>query len=179
MRHQVRFFFASIMLILGVGTTRADTRYYLEVDPIAYVLKGYSLHAGMQTGQFRFQAGIFGATLPEGARDNPAFEVSMKGFGIKADYTGEQPDGWFVGMELEHSTMDYKHQNESTALSRDAQFIGLRTGYKYEFGKRFFLTPWVAIKRNISELSLIEIGGDKYQESAWLVFPTVHLGMHF
>lgn len=179
MRPQIRMFFVSIMLFLSAGVSQADTRYYLESDPIAYALKGYSLHAGMQTGQFRFQAGIFGATLPQGAKDNPAFGVSMKGYGIKADYTGERPDGWFIGMELENSTMDYSHQNQGTALSRGAQFFGLRTGYKYEMGNRFFLTPWIAIKRNISDTSLIEMNGDKYQESTWLVFPTIHVGMQF
>jgi len=180
MKYQIiRIFLTSFMLFLSTSTSHADSRYYLESDPIAFTLKGYSLHAGIQASRFRFQVGVFGATIPQLARDNPAFDVSMYGYGIKADYTGRRPDGWFIGIELENSTVNYTHQNQGSSQSRGAQLIGLRTGYKHEIGSRFFLTPWIAIKRNISDISPIEIGGDRYQESVWLVFPTIHLGMHF
>jgi hypothetical protein len=157
----------------------AETKYYLESDPIAFALKGYSLHGGLESSGFRFQAGVFGAEVPKSLRDNKDFEVKQRGVGIKVDYYGRNPGGVFYGLEYGHTKKIFTLSSTNEKEERPANLIGIRTGYKYIINDRFYLTPWISLKRNISSVSPVELSGQTYHDSAWQVFATIHLGVQF
>ena len=179
MKHQYKTLPLFVLLLVSFTSVSASARYYVETDPFAYLLDGYSIHGGMESSGIRLQIGVFGATIPKGMRDNPIFKPEMRGYGVKLDYSGTTPGGWFAGLEFDNSTIRYTHTDSATYILKTARLVGLRTGYKYEVKGRFYVMPWVAIKRNLSDTSLINVGEDEYQENPWVVFPTIHLGMHF
>lgn len=180
MKWQAKFFRPLALFFILNGTTHAENiNWYIESDPIAYMLDGYSLHGGLETNGFRMQIGTFAATVPEGMRNNASFITKMNGFGVKIDYFGQTPDGWFTGAELGNTDFNYQHKNQNMPIERKAYLAGIRTGYKFTFENAFYITPWIALKRNLSDTSPILVNGDSYQENRWLVFPTIHLGMQF
>jgi len=157
----------------------ADTDFYVESDPFAFALSGHSIHVGVEGDHFRFQAGKFGATLPDSFKDNANFDVEQTGYGVKFDVFSKKEGGTFVGVEYGKTEIDFKHASTSATTQRDSNLLGVRVGYKYRINKTFYVMPWVGIDRNISDTSTVDLGGEDYKIQKWFIFPTVHLGMQF
>lgn len=157
----------------------ASPVFYLESDPTAFVLNGYSLHGGIELEKIRIQLGIFRATVPKGLRKNSDFEVEQQGYGIKLDYYGNNPQGLFGGLEYGITDKTYTLSAKDIQEKRQANLVGIRAGYKYKLSKHFYITPWISIKRTISDVSAIEISGETYKDDKWTFFPAVHLGVQF
>ena len=170
-------FFFAILWIPANSYARAN--YYLEADPIAFLLQGYSLHGGIEYSMFRLQLGVFAAKLPADLRDNKHFTVEQNGLGLKYDYFGNEPTGGFLGLEYGYTKLTYKHSASGDKERRQANLAGIRVGYKYIIKQQFYVTPWLAIKRNISGARTVKLSGDEYHESEWILFPTIHVGVQF
>jgi len=152
---------------------------YVESDPIAFALKGHSLHIGLEGDHFRFQVGTFGATLPNSFKDNAKFDVKQSGYGVKLDYFRHKQGGFFVGVEYAMTEMEFQQTVVNERTNRDANLLGIRAGYKYRMNKTFYVMPWVGVDRNISDTSSVKSSGENYLLDKWIIFPTVHLGMQF
>ncbi|MDH5232131.1 MAG: autotransporter domain-containing protein [Gammaproteobacteria bacterium] len=152
---------------------------YVESDPIAFMLGGYSLHSGVEKNQWRAQLGVFAANMPQDMLTNNQFELRQSGWGIKLDYSFNQDKGWFIGTELEATQIDYRLSGSTETTSRASNLFGLRTGYRYYWTKQVFVTPWITVKRNLSDKQAVVLNNETYAIQQWIVFPTVHLGWQF
>jgi hypothetical protein len=73
----------SLSLVLLAQENERKSRFELEIDPIAYVLNGYSVHGIYVFNKTRFDIGVFGIEQPEGFDGNDGFKVKIQGVGAK------------------------------------------------------------------------------------------------
>jgi hypothetical protein len=152
----------------------------IEIDPIAYVASGYSLHVGLTDGRYRLDLGAFAADLPEFVHGNEGFDMGFHGFGTKFDvflFDDEQL-GPFAGVELA--------LNKRTVVDRETQIAGstrfvqtgLRVGWRIGLPADFFVVPWVGLGYAFDTEDEL-VGGRTFEQSEIVVFPTIHLGYRF
>jgi opacity protein-like surface antigen len=154
-------------------------RFDVEVDPIAYVARGYSLHAGLSWLRLRLDLGAFGAHVPEFMHGQPGFEDRMQGYGAKLDvFLVDASGGPFLGVEggwLEQRIVDTEsHLSAGT----NAWSAGVRAGWLFNLPGNFFVRPWVGVGYRFGELP-VQVGERTFEQSHLLIFPTFHLGYRF
>lgn len=164
--------------------TLSPDRFEVEADPIAFILNGYSFHVGYTKGHLRFDAGIFGIKQPDFALDNKLFSVFSSGGGIKIDYLLRKNRGVFFGLQSDYATDKIGLKSEGATQSVNGVTLGLRTGYRFMFGKEerqfkgLYLVPWVGLIHSFNP-SVVTKNGHTYQQASWSIFPTIHLGYRF
>lgn len=151
----------------------------VEVDPLAYVARGYSLHAGLTWQRLRFDLGAFGAHVPEFMHGQAGFEDRMEGYGAKLDFfLIDGSWGPFIGVEggwLEQRIVDTESQ---LTADSDAWTAGGRVGWLFNLPANFYIKPWVGLGYRFGELP-VEVGERSFEQSHLLIFPTFHLGYRF
>ncbi|HMQ08866.1 MAG TPA: hypothetical protein PKC30_16315 [Saprospiraceae bacterium] len=152
----------------------------IEVDPIAFVLNGFSFHGGYLTGAWRFDLGVFGLNIPGWAHGNDAFEARAIGAGWKADrFFRRKPDGFFVGIEGNISKTTITHKSLEENLDRVEYSLGIRGGYRWNTGLgNLYVTPWLGLGYILNAKD-VQLNGDIYKSSFFQPFPTVHIGWKF
>ena len=151
----------------------------IELDPIAYALAGFSLHAGITYGKFRLDLGAFGLDIPEFVHEDAGFDQSFSGYGIKLQYFpfAEQA-GAFVGLngavghaltELAGTELAERHLEGNTAL---------QVGYRLLLPADFFVAPWISIGYRWGARD-VTLGGKTAGADPLTIFPTVHVGRRF
>lgn len=172
-------------VILAQQTANINRTFHVEVDPIAYALKGYSVHVIYQVNKFSFDAGIFGIQPPEGFTGNKGFLEKMNGAGIKAHYHFSGIKGWFTGLSAGYSSMDIKHKASGSSDTGKSVGIGADAGYRFFFWKDqngrptgLYLMPWVSIGYDVyqEKINIIE---KEYKQQPVSFFPTIHIGYRF
>lgn len=159
-------------------------RFEIEADPIAFLLSGYSLHAGYMVGHVRFDAGFYGIKQPSFFVGNDKFSVFSSGVGVKADYFLKKNHGLFMGLQSDYVTDKIRLKSTGNFEKADDVTFGLRGGYRFKLGtekkfdRGFFLSPWVAIIYS-ADASNVTLDGETYEQSSWSIFPTIHLGYRF
>lgn len=154
---------------------------FVEVDPIAYtLLRGYSGHVGRIAGPLRAEVGVFGVRVPGSIQGNPGWTMEMGGTGLNVDYIGRGEGGVFVGVGT--GLGRYRFTLDSTGLSeaRTQWSAGARAGYRWFPRKatHFYLAPWASLDYSPNAKSVV-VSGQRYEQSHWQFFPTVHLGWRF
>ncbi len=173
--------FLLIVLFWSGGGTSAYATIEIEIDPIAFALKGYSFHLIYSDDSNRFDVGVFALELPEDSR-NEHYTVSFQGTGVKWDYFGDSVDGFFAGLEASTNEVLFEYDDLDDDLPKEDTTETLTT-YGVRFGYRIgtdglYLTPWLGI--NAAELADdVELGGQKYEQRSVIFFPTVHIGYRF
>ncbi|SHO59163.1 hypothetical protein VQ7734_04943 [Vibrio quintilis] len=167
----------TLFILVFVPGAELLAKTYIETDPFSFALNGHSVHMGVEDHGFRFQVGTFAAGYPDLYKDNDSFNVEQKGYGVKLDYYGAHPEGAFIGLEYGRTSIRYSLKSGSQTTKKDAGLFGFRIGYKWMLGKRFYVTPWVGIDRNLSDATDVNINGQVYKASQWMLFPTIHIGM--
>lgn len=126
----------------------------VEVDPLAYALRGYSLHVGVGYRHLRADLGAFALELPTFVHGNGDFEASFNGFGIKAHYYPfAEQRRLFLGADVRLEPRGANH------AGRRLLCHGL-DGVGYDFGAHD-----------------VTLGGATYERDRVIVFPTVHLAL--
>jgi hypothetical protein len=180
----IAFLFSLNSTVFGQAATKTGGHIELEVDPIAYALKGYSFHAGYQKGILRYDVGVFGIEEPKAFSKNEDFKVQSKGFGVKVDYVGDRAHGWFLGAEADYGFITATYKANSQRERGNTFGVGLRTGYRLMFGnssnssKGFYITPWIGVDK-IFNTSKVNFKEADYKHESFRFFPTVHLGWRF
>ncbi len=154
----------------------------VEVDPLAYVLDGHSLHVGVRIEHQRFDLGNFAAAVPKVFHGNEGFSSYFSGLGAKWDLCW-RPDcnGAFAGLDasLAHNWITFDMTGETAR--RRYLVAGIRAGYRFTFrddGKGLFIVPWASI--GYSWLSKpVTFGGQTFNDRRVAIFPTVHVGYAF
>lgn len=163
----------------SAAATDSASPFDVEVDPLAYVARGYSLHLGARVSRLRFDFGSFGLLVPQFVHGQEGFEAQMDGYGVKLDvYLAAPSSGPFVGVEgswLHQEIIDEETQIRAEAYSVQA---GGRFGWEFKLGSGFYAKPWVGIGHSFGKDN-VAVAGKTFQQSSLLIFPTVHLGYVF
>jgi|GEM_PF-1069828 len=152
-------------------------RLDIELDPLAFVANGFSVHGGLRFGRFRFDLGAFGADVPGFFLTAEGFDVRMTGFGTKLDYRffgqGSSP---FVGVEFARVKKEIMHR---ASRAREAFFqhtVGIRVGYQIALYRGLYLVPWLGIGFPIERRDVRLGGAELPKEGVISFFPTIHIG---
>jgi hypothetical protein len=166
-------------------TEKPNRTFEMEIDPIAYLLKGYSFHGIYQPGRMRFDAGIFGIQIPESFHGNKGFAVLTQGFGLKAHYLVTGTRGLFTGIGIGYTSSRAKHQETGVTNTGHGLGIGPEIGYRFFVQKPkngvikgLYFSPWMSFGYNFIT-DKIQFQNFIYNQKKWEFFPTVHIGYRF
>lgn len=156
---------------------------YIEVDPFAYIHKGYSIHLGYENWGMRFDLTKVKVDFPENFEDafydTKAFDLRTNITGIKVDYIGNRKN-WtknaFVGLDVNHQKLSFMHRTTQTNKDLNTFNIGLRTGIKLPIFRGFYVTPWAAVWRNVAKPQTYTVGSDSISTNEWDWILTLHVG---
>jgi hypothetical protein len=159
----------------------AQAQWEVEADPTAYALKGFSAHVGHPIfhGRSRLQFGAFGAQTPEWIHGNIGFTEDSRGLTFKVDYFPLRPlTGLFVGADSNCARVRYELDATHERTYRNIAGLGPRLGYRFNFGKHLYVSPWVSVDYQFNAKD-VTISGKIFHEARYSVFPAVHLGWRF
>lgn len=166
-------------------TSKPDKAHFdVELDPIAYALKGFSVHLGYQKNVIRYDAGVFGLDEPSSFSVNKDFKVRLKGFGIKAIYMGNKPGGWFAGIGTDYGFVNATHKLTGDQKKGNTIGIGINGGYRVLVGKTaktgsgLYFSPWLGVDK-VFFVKKPVFTSTTYKEQNIRFFPTVHVGWRF
>jgi hypothetical protein len=158
-----------LMAITGVTKAQVNkARVEVEVDPIAYLLNGYSFHLGYQLGKGKLDAAVFGLEVPEGVHNNKDFRYHNRGFGLNWIFLGNKPRGWYAGAGVGYSTKEFTHKETSLTQRISSLSVDIRAGYRIMFGKAekqykgFYLNPWIGLMYDLNAKD-VSLGGDTFK----------------
>src|SRR5690554_2512964 len=80
------FMIFTVIPFYGQAQESPQPRFEIETDPLAYLFRGYSVHAAVTYTGFRTSIGTYGIKPPDFLKNNYAFSVFTSGFDIKTDY---------------------------------------------------------------------------------------------
>lgn len=150
-----------------------------EIDPTAYILKGYSLHVGMGGDHFRVDLGAFAMAVPTFMHGNKALDVSFDGFGVKFEYFPfAEYTGAFVGVGTGMMNTLVRLKGSDLAKRQTHVSAGAHIGYRIDIYKGFYATPWVGVDYTFDAKD-VTLGGETYKGESVSFFPAVHLGYRF
>lgn len=151
----------------------------IDIDPIAYALNGFSVHAGFNTQYIRYDIGLFGIEVPEAFHGNEGFYNYMWGAGAKADYYFKGTNsGLFTGFGID-LTNSRVHLDETGSESTAIQFAaGLNIGYKISITNHLFVKPWFGLSYLFNSEDVV-VDGRTFEQASIRPFPTVHIGWMF
>lgn len=189
---RVPFLFALLLTLAWAPRSHAQetapripTTFEVEVDPLAYLMRGYSVHAIYAPGHLRFDAGVYGLELPKGMRANAGFSTRFGGYGLKVNYSFQGIKGLFVGVGGGCTTETATHLESGTTATGRTIGVGAQVGYRFFLMKDangqprgLYLAPWIGLDRNF-HVDAVRFEGLNYTQSDWQPFPTVHIGYRF
>ena len=165
-------------------STSVNGRLEVEVEPAAFIFRGYSLNVGYQTGPLRFSVKSFAVNQPTLIVGNTYFAVESSGIGFEVDYLFRPRSTPFLGLLSDyHSDQVFTGSSTGSGLRRSVS-AGLRLGYRYfpaQPGSRYrgiYLSGSVAAFSKLGS-SDVEVAGHRYGRRALYVIPAVNVGYHF
>lgn len=171
-------------LILGFLLTTslfAKDSYYIELDPFAYTLDGYSLHLGKQADDLRLDLGIFALDVPKFAEENmydsKDFDMKFNGFGLKLDYFINE--NIFIGLDGSYQDRAYTHHTTNTKVEKSVYYLGIRTGFEHEISTNLYFSPWIGMWKNLSANEKIIVSNSSVGTGEYDYFMTAHVGYRF
>lgn len=181
---QTAFIATALFFFCTASFGQKKAHFDIEVDPIAYALKGYSVHLGYQPKAIRFDIGVYGLEEPSFYSLNKDFKVKLNGVGFKAAYYGNKAGGWFAGIGTDYGFVNATHKISKENDKGNTVGVGVNGGYRFLLGKAnktgtgFYITPWLGVdKVFLVNKPVFTAAGYKTQDIRF--FPTVHLGWRF
>jgi hypothetical protein len=174
---------ASLLLLLLLLCFRSghtqSLKMDIDIDPIAYALNGFSVHAGFNTQHIRYDIGLFGIEVPEAFHGNEGFNNYMWGAGAKADYYFKgTKSGLFTGFGID-LTNSRVRLDETGSESSAIQFAaGMNIGYKVSITNHLFIKPWFGLSYLFNSEDVV-MDGRTFEQASIRPFPTVHIGWMF
>ncbi len=148
----------------------------VEIDPLAYAVKGHSLHVGIWLDQLRLDLGSFGLEIPEFAHGQKGFTSSFSGFGTKADWFFHRDrDGWFLGLEAGLARVTIARPQEQLAAQHLQISMGARAGYRWTLVDSFYVEPWIGVGYALGAKD-VQLGQERFENNPLVIFPTIHIG---
>jgi len=168
---------------IQIQENKADQLIYIEADPFAYLNKGYSIHLGYENWGWRFdltkEKVDFPESFEEGFYSTKAFDLVSNISGIKIDYLGNRTNwtkGAFIGLDVNYQTLKFQHRTSLEQKNLSAFNVGLRSGFKINIFKGFYVTPWVAVWKNTKATQSFAVDEDIISTNPWDWIATLHFG---
>lgn len=165
--------------------TNPSNKISVEVDPVAYVLKGYSLHGVYQTCKLSFDFGNWNVEEPEWFSGNKGFNERTNGFGVMASYHFDGIKGWFAGIGTDYSFLHVIYNQTGTSSTGHSIGIGPHIGYRFFLQKDkegnpkgFYIKPWLSVGYSFQN-DRVRFDNVDYKQQRISYFPAVHFGYSF
>lgn len=155
----------------------------IEVDPLAYMLHGYSVHAVYNHQHLRFDGGIFGIEQPAAITGKKDFRVMTRGFGLKVNYMIKRVNGVYAGLDFGYAANEVTVKETNAKDTGHNLSAGAHVGYRFflfprksGFWHGLYLTPWAGISYNhlYDKVDLPD-----FDENNLGFFATFHVGYRF
>ncbi len=155
----------------------------IEVDPLAYLLNGYSVHGVYNHDHLRFDLGVFGIEQPASLTGKKDFKVMTRGYGLKVNYLIKRVNGAYAGIDFGYAANEVTARETAEKDTGHNLSAGAHLGYRFFLFPRqknmlngFYLTPWAGISYNhvYDKVRL-----NNYEEGNLGFFATFHLGYRF
>ena len=159
----------------------------VEVDPLAYLLQGYSVHVGFRTQQLRFDLGAFAVTYPGALAANPELDGRAHGAGLKLDWRfAQQPQlsgdwatefwrGAFVGISASYAWLLVTDPASRASVSQFQVHPSARAGWDIPISAGFYLAPWLSLGPVLGP-QRVRVAEKRWEVSRLETFATIHLG---
>jgi hypothetical protein len=179
--------FIAALLAIGATQAQADDSQQasslhadFEVDPIAYVFSGHSLHLGLGYRRVRADLGAFAADTPRFLETSDNFRTSASGFGVKLEFFPfAEQKGLFVGADANLSRTWIRRRGTPLAVRQTGFSTGLVAGVRIPVIAGLYVAPWLSVNYTFGTDD-IELDGASYDGSgSFGVLPFVHIGYQF
>lgn len=171
--------FALALVTAGVnGRASAQEQFHadVEIDPLAYVLRGHSVHVGLGYEHLRFDLGAFAADVPSFLESDDDFRTSASGFGLKfMVFPFAEQRGLFVGIDANLTRAWIQRRGSDLATDDVSVSTGVLLGVRIPLPAGFYVSPWIGVGYGFGGDD-VTLGGQRYESNALTVFPTIHLG---
>jgi len=177
-----------VVMAAPAHAERPDLR--VDVEPVAYVLRGYSVHLRVALPwQPRLVAGIgaYGFDMPDlmvdlapANRDEDWDVRLLVGSNLFADYFfGAHPDhGWLAGAQIGAQRFRVRHEGDEGAV--DTLVLMARVGYEWHpWPRGFYLFPWLGAVYQPVIGGDRQVGGDEYAVPPIVPYGAIELGWRF
>jgi len=178
-----------LVQLINAQTFKKNNHFEIEVDPVAFILHGYSVHAGYQSGHFRWDVGAYGIRVPSFFSGYDNFNIKSNGAGVKMDYLFQKRKGLLLGIEsnisTEHVSPKSNNSNDDISKTFTNVNMSMRMGYRWMLGcktnnyKGLYIFPWVSFLSFNLNPQAASIQGKEYRQKTLSFFPTVHFGYSF
>ena len=159
--------------------------FEIEIDPIAYMMNGYSVHGIYHRKHLRFDLGVYGIEQPEFAHGNEGFTVLTQGFGLKVNYLFKDVKGLFVGADAGYASNRATFDETGEKDTGHNISVGVHTGFRFfpfmkseGFAQGLYISPWAGIGYNLTH-DKIKFAFKEFRETPMSFFPTIHIGYRF
>lgn len=173
---------ALLIILLGGRVLAAESGTEIEIDPIAYLLNGYSVHIGRQYGSWKYDINTAAESLNQVQTNvflsNDNFTAKFFSYGAKIDYIGPSQTGFHVGIQWDYLQWSYSSTINGITANNYTQDAGIRFGYRLGSGS-VYVDPWVGFLYNYQGTGSINVGGLNFNQQSFQIFPTLHLGVRF
>lgn len=156
----------------GVRTFHAD----IEVDPTAYILNGFSLHAGLGWNAFRLDLGVFAMAVPDIVHGQDGFDQSFDGYGLKFQwFPFHEQSGVFAGADVGMARSLVKRQGTQLAQRDRQASVGVNGGYRIEIVGGLYATAWLGFGYALGAEDIV-LDDKTFKPNPWTIFPAIHIG---
>ena len=161
-------------------------RLDIEIDPLAYLFEGYSVHVGLRVPYLRLDLGAFGASYPTFLKPNRQLDAREHGAGVKLDLRMPDPPatahwskrligGPFVGLGASYSWLTVREPVSGQAGVRLRFKVAVRLGWEVPIAAAFYVTPWVSVGYTPGAKAVV-VSEQRWANDPVSVFATLHLG---
>jgi len=158
---------------------RRDLHLDLEVDPLAYVFSGYSVHAGIGWKSLRLDLGVYAMDLPELLHGNEGWDASFDGGGLKLQWFFlDEQRGPFIDVSAGISRQKVELAATGATQTEDVLGVGIDAGWRFALPYGFYATPWVGASYDLNSDDVM-LDGQTFAKRKLLPFAAVHLGFRF
>lgn len=175
---------ATDLNVSSIESKKEETWQYrqvaVEVEPVAYILKGAGIYGRYQHNNMRYTVEVFGVEIPESLHGNEGFEASSSGMEMHVEYFfRDSKDGFFLGPEIGITNFEITHRESQVSRDRTQYGVGLRGGYRWYTGLgNLYLSPMGGIVYTLNSTD-IEIEGEVYESGPVTPFVTAGFGWSF
>ncbi len=177
------FIFLCSQLVAQNNSLSFRKTFEIEIDPIAYMLNGYSLHGIYNHKHLRFDFGYYGIETPGKLTGNENYRIRSTGFGLKVNYLIKKINGFYAGTDLGYGeTIATENETKANDTGHNLSF-GMHLGYRFflfphqhKALRGLYLTPWAGISYNHVH---DKIKFTNYKDSKLGYFATFHIGYRF
>ncbi|PPK88083.1 hypothetical protein CLV84_1046 [Neolewinella xylanilytica] len=170
--------------LCGQDSIPPSGHFEVELEPAAFIFRGYTLNMGFQSGPFRVSVKSFAVNQPRLFVGNQHVAVQSSGIGFEVNYLFRPGRTPFVGALSDfYSDQLFARSTHGNGLQKSVS-AGVRIGYRHLFGEMAtdyrgcYLSGSLAAFRKLDAGDLV-IAGEHYAPRSLYLIPAVNVGYRF